>query len=55
MRAAWFEEFGAASDVLKVGQLDAPEAGPGEVLVRMHTRGWLIPRAARRWPGHPEQ
>jgi len=39
MRAAWFEEFGAASDVLKVGQLDAPEAGPGEVLVRMHTSG----------------
>ena len=39
MRAAWFEEFGAASDVLKVGQLDAPEAGPGEVLVRMRTSG----------------
>lgn len=39
MRAAWFEEFGAASDVLKVGQLDAPEAGPGEVLVRVHTSG----------------
>ena len=39
MRAAWFEEFGAASDVLKVGELDAPEAGPGEVLVRIHTSG----------------
>jgi len=39
MRAAWFEEFGAAGDVLKVGQLDAPVAGPGEVLVRMHTSG----------------
>lgn len=39
MRAAWFEEFGAARDVLKVGELDTPVAGPGEVLVRMHTSG----------------
>ena len=39
MRAAWFEEFGAASDVLKIGELDAPVAGPGEVLVRMHASG----------------
>ena len=39
MRAAWFEKFGAASDVLQVGQLDAPVAGPREVLVRLHTSG----------------
>jgi len=39
MRAAWFEEFGAARDVLQVGQLETPVAGPGEVLVRMHTSG----------------
>lgn len=39
MRAAWFEEFGAASDVLKVGELETPVAGPGEVLVRLHTSG----------------
>lgn len=39
MRAAWFEEFGTASDVLKIGALDAPVAGPGEVLVRMHASG----------------
>jgi len=39
MRAAWFEKFGAASDVLNVGELDAPVAGPGEVLVRLHTSG----------------
>jgi len=37
MRAAWFEEFGAAKDVLQVGELDTPEPGPGEVLVRMAT------------------
>ncbi len=39
MRAAWFEEFGAAQDVLQVGERDSPVAGPGEVLVRMATSG----------------
>jgi NADPH2:quinone reductase len=39
MRAAWFEEFGTAADVLKVGEFDTPVAGPGEVLVRLHTSG----------------
>ncbi len=39
MRAAWFEQFGAARDVLQVGQLDAPSPGRGEVLVRVHTSG----------------
>ena len=39
MHAAWFEEFGAARDVMKLGELDTPEAGPGEVLVRIHTSG----------------
>ena len=37
MRAAWFEQFGAAREVLQVGELDKPEAGPGEVLVRVAT------------------
>lgn len=39
MRAAWFEKFGDAADVLQVGELDPPVAGPGEVLVRLHTSG----------------
>ena len=39
MRAAWFEEFGTAQDVLQVGERDTPIAGPGEVLVRMATSG----------------
>ncbi len=39
MRAAWFESFGAAADVLQVGELETPVAEPGEVLVRMHTSG----------------
>lgn len=39
MRAAWFESFGSAEDVLQVGELDTPTAGPGEVLVRLHSSG----------------
>lgn len=39
MRAAWYETFGAAADVLRTGQRDAPVAGPGEVLVRIATSG----------------
>jgi NADPH:quinone reductase-like Zn-dependent oxidoreductase len=37
MRAAWFEEFGAARDVLQFGELDTPVAGEGEVLVKIST------------------
>jgi len=39
MRAAWFESFGPAKDVLKCGETETPEAGPGQVLVRVHTSG----------------
>ncbi|MGI9238231.1 MAG: NADPH:quinone reductase [Woeseiaceae bacterium] len=39
MRAAWFEKFGAAGDVLQVGELDTPAVGSGEVLVRLATSG----------------
>lgn len=39
MRAAWFESFGSAKDVLQLGDIEAPTAGPGEVLVRIHTSG----------------
>ena len=39
MRAAWFAEFGPAADVLNIGELDKPSAGPGQVLVRLHTSG----------------
>ena len=39
MQAAWFEKFGAASDVLQVGELDTPSPSPGEVLVRLSCSG----------------
>lgn len=39
MRAAWYEWFGPAGEVLRVGELPDPEPGPGEVLVRLHASG----------------
>ncbi len=39
MRAAFFAEFGAAKEVLRIGEIDKPEPGPGEVLVRLATSG----------------
>ena len=39
MRAAWYEAFGPAQDVLQLGEIDTPSAGPGEVLVRLHASG----------------
>lgn len=39
MKAAWFESFGAAAEVLKIGDQPDPRPGPGEVLVRLATSG----------------
>lgn len=39
MKAAWYEETGPAREVLRVGELPDPEAGPGEVLVRVRASG----------------
>ncbi|UPY36246.1 NADPH:quinone reductase [Sediminicoccus sp. KRV36] len=39
MKAVWYEATGAARDVLVHGDMPAPQAGPGEVLVRIHASG----------------
>ena len=39
MQAAWFEKFGAARDVLVLGERPTPVPQPGEVLVRLRTSG----------------
>ena len=39
MRAAYYEQNGAARDVLRVGEVDTPQAGPGEVRVKLATSG----------------
>ena len=36
MKAAWYEQFGPAAEALTVGELEDPQPGPGEVLVRLH-------------------
>jgi len=39
MKAVWYEGFGPAAEVLVHGDMAAPVAGPGEVLVRLHASG----------------
>ena len=39
MKAVWYERFGAAEDVLVVGEIDAPSPAQGEVLVRLKATG----------------
>ncbi len=39
MKAAWYERFGNAQDVLQVGDQPRPELAAGQVLVRMHASG----------------
>ena len=39
MRAAYYEAQGSARDVLRVGEIATPNAGPGEVRVKLATSG----------------
>jgi NADPH:quinone reductase len=39
MRAAYYERNGSASEVLKLGDVDTPRPGPGEVRVKLATSG----------------
>ena len=39
MKAIWFERFGAADQVLSIGDWPTPEPGPGEVLVALRATG----------------
>lgn len=39
MRAAWYSSNGPADAVLTLGEIATPEAGPGEVRVRLHASG----------------
>ena len=39
MRAGWYEKTGPAAEVVKVGDMDKPVAGAGEVLIRLHASG----------------
>ena len=39
MRAAYYEQNGSAREVLRVGEVDTPQAGPGEVRVKLAASG----------------
>lgn len=39
MRAAWYSNNGAAREVLVIGELPTPQAGPGEVRVKLSVSG----------------
>jgi NADPH:quinone reductase len=39
LKAVWYERTGAAGDVLTLGEMPTPQAGPGEVRVRLHASG----------------
>ena len=39
MRAAYYEKTGPAREVLRVGELETPVPGPGEVRVRIRASG----------------
>ncbi|WP_421838000.1 NADPH:quinone reductase [Novosphingobium sp.] len=39
MRAVWYERTGPAAEVLRLGEMETPQPGPGEVRVRLHASG----------------
>ena len=39
MKAVWYERTGAAPEVLTYGEMPTPDAGPGEVRVRLEASG----------------
>lgn len=38
MRAAYYEQNGTAREVLRVGEVETPKPGPGEVRVKLATQ-----------------
>jgi NADPH2:quinone reductase len=52
MKAVWYERTGAAPDVLTFGEMPTPEAGPGEVRVRLEASGVNPSDAGRRAGSH---
>ena len=39
MRAGWYEKYGPAREVIQAGEIETPQAGPGEVRVRVRASG----------------
>jgi len=47
MKAVWYEENGAARDVLVVGEMETPKPAAGEVLVRLAASGVNLPTSRK--------
>jgi NADPH2:quinone reductase len=52
VRAVWYERTGPAREVLHVGEMPTPQAGPGEVRVRLHASGVNPADVGRRGGGY---
>ena len=39
MKAVWYDKQGAAREVLNYGDMPTPEAGPGEVRIKLEASG----------------
>jgi NADPH2:quinone reductase len=52
VRAVWYERTGPAREVLKYGEITTPEAGPGEVRVRLEASGVNPADVGRRGGGY---
>jgi NADPH:quinone reductase len=48
MKAAWYEQQGAARDVLTVSEMDEPQPHPGEVRIRIAASG-VNPGDVKKW------
>jgi NADPH2:quinone reductase len=53
MRAGWYKRFGAAKDVIEIGEMDVPEVGANEVRVRVHASG-VNPSDVKKRAGYGE-
>lgn len=51
MKAAWYERQGPAAEVLTVGEMPTPTAGPGEVRIRIAVSG-INPGDVKKREGH---
>lgn len=53
MKAAYYDEFGSARDVLRIGDLPTPVAGPDEVLIQVQVSGVNPSDVKSRRGAHP--
>ena len=53
MKAGWYKQFGAAKEVIEIGEMDELGVGPNEVKVRIHASG-VNPSDVKKRAGYGE-